>query len=103
MLVSECLKWPGFVEFDDANGRAMTYNAQTRSVPPPPGDAVAPRSSSLPRLPCASLTSLRRCCCPFLFRRISPLQPAVFPPPSASPRPLSPHPQDLPVQGLQDL
>jgi hypothetical protein len=24
------LKWPGFVEFDDVNGKVLTYSAQDR-------------------------------------------------------------------------
>jgi hypothetical protein len=27
---SESLKWPGFVEFDDVNGKVLTFSAQTR-------------------------------------------------------------------------
>jgi len=28
LFESESLKWPGFVEFDDVNGKVLTYNAQ---------------------------------------------------------------------------
>ncbi|OMP07007.1 hypothetical protein COLO4_07711 [Corchorus olitorius] len=28
LFESECLKWPGFVEFDDVNGKVLTYSAQ---------------------------------------------------------------------------
>eukprot|EP00873_Tetraselmis_striata_P021594 jgi/Tetstr1/441858/TSEL_030069.t1 len=28
---SECLRWPGFVEFDDVNGKVLTYSAQDRT------------------------------------------------------------------------
>lgn len=27
---SESLKWPGFVEFDDVNGKIVTYSAEDR-------------------------------------------------------------------------
>ena len=26
LFESECLKWPGFVEFDDVNGKVLTYS-----------------------------------------------------------------------------
>ena len=28
---SECLKWPGFVEFDDVNAKVLTYSAQDKA------------------------------------------------------------------------
>ena len=28
IFVSECLRWPGFVEFDDVNSKVLTYTAQ---------------------------------------------------------------------------
>ena len=28
LFESESLKWPGFVEFDDVNGKVLTYSAQ---------------------------------------------------------------------------
>ena len=28
LFESECLKWPGFVEFDDVNGKVLTYSAR---------------------------------------------------------------------------
>ena len=31
LFESECLKWPGFVEFDDVNGKVLTYSAQDHS------------------------------------------------------------------------
>jgi hypothetical protein len=30
LFESESLKWPGFVEFDDVNGKVLTYSAQDR-------------------------------------------------------------------------
>ena len=30
LFESESLKWPGFVEFDDVNGKVLTYSAQYR-------------------------------------------------------------------------
>ncbi|EPS71216.1 hypothetical protein M569_03543, partial [Genlisea aurea] len=32
LFESESLKWPGFVEFDDVNGKVLTYSAQDRQV-----------------------------------------------------------------------
>lgn len=32
LFESESLKWPGFVEFDDVNGKVLTYSAQDRFV-----------------------------------------------------------------------
>lgn len=32
LFESESLKWPGFVEFDDVNGKVLTYSAQDRSI-----------------------------------------------------------------------
>ena len=32
LFESESLKWPGFVEFDDVNGKVLTYSAQDRYV-----------------------------------------------------------------------
>lgn len=32
LFESESLKWPGFVEFDDVNGKVLTYSAQDRRV-----------------------------------------------------------------------
>jgi len=31
LFVSESLKWPGFVEFDDVNGKVLTYSAQDKA------------------------------------------------------------------------
>ena len=31
LFESECLKWPGFVEFDDVNGKVLTYSAQDQT------------------------------------------------------------------------
>jgi hypothetical protein len=31
LFESECLKWPGFVEFDDVNGKVLTYSAQDKT------------------------------------------------------------------------
>ena len=31
IFTSECLKWPGFVEFDDVNSKVLTYSAQDQS------------------------------------------------------------------------
>jgi hypothetical protein len=28
LFETESLKWPGFVEFDDVNGKVLTYSAQ---------------------------------------------------------------------------
>lgn len=33
LFESESLKWPGFVEFDDVNGKVLTYSAQDRYFP----------------------------------------------------------------------
>lgn len=33
LFQSESLKWPGFVEFDDVNGKVLTYSAQDRYLP----------------------------------------------------------------------
>lgn len=30
LFESESLRWPGFVEFDDVNGKVLTYSAQDR-------------------------------------------------------------------------
>lgn len=30
LFESESLNWPGFVEFDDVNGKVLTYSAQDR-------------------------------------------------------------------------
>lgn len=30
LFESESLKWPGFVEFDDVNGKIVTYSAEDR-------------------------------------------------------------------------
>jgi hypothetical protein len=30
LFETESLKWPGFVEFDDVNGKVLTYSAQDR-------------------------------------------------------------------------
>lgn len=30
LFESESLKWPGFVEFDDVNGKVLTYSAQDK-------------------------------------------------------------------------
>ena len=30
LFESESLKWPGFVEFDDVNGKVLIYSAQDR-------------------------------------------------------------------------
>lgn len=30
LFESESLKWPGFVEFDDVNGKVLTFSAQDR-------------------------------------------------------------------------
>lgn len=30
LFESESLKWPGFVEFDDVNGKVLTYSVQDR-------------------------------------------------------------------------
>lgn len=30
LFTSESLKWPGFVEFDDVNGKVLTFSAQDR-------------------------------------------------------------------------
>mgnify|MGYP007000226823 len=30
LFENEPLKWPGFVEFDDVNGKVMTYSAETK-------------------------------------------------------------------------
>ena len=30
LFEEDCLKWPGFVEFDDVNGKVLTYNAQMK-------------------------------------------------------------------------
>ncbi|KMZ66011.1 hypothetical protein ZOSMA_2G00210 [Zostera marina] len=30
LFQSESLKWPGFVEFDDMNGKVLTFSAQDR-------------------------------------------------------------------------
>lgn len=30
LFESETLKWPGFVEFDDVNGKVLTYSADDR-------------------------------------------------------------------------
>jgi len=30
LFESECLKWPGFVEFDDVNGKVLTYSAESK-------------------------------------------------------------------------
>lgn len=35
LFESESLKWPGFVEFDDVNGKVLTYSAQDRYIPIP--------------------------------------------------------------------
>lgn len=32
LFESECLKWPGFVEFDDVNGKVLTYSAYKKYV-----------------------------------------------------------------------
>lgn len=32
LFESESLKWPGFVEFDDVNGKVLTYSAQDRYI-----------------------------------------------------------------------
>ena len=32
LFESESLKWPGFVEFDDVNGKVLTYSAQDRLI-----------------------------------------------------------------------
>lgn len=32
LFESESLKWPGFVEFDDVNGKVLTFSAQDRFV-----------------------------------------------------------------------
>lgn len=32
LFETESLKWPGFVEFDDVNGKVLTYSAQDGSV-----------------------------------------------------------------------
>lgn len=34
LFQSESLKWPGFVEFDDVNGKVLTYSAQDGYFPP---------------------------------------------------------------------
>lgn len=34
LFESESLKWPGFVEFDDVNGKVLTYSAQDRYLFP---------------------------------------------------------------------
>ena len=31
LFESECLRWPGFVEFDDVNGKVLTYSAQDKA------------------------------------------------------------------------
>lgn len=31
IFTSQCLKWPGFVEFDDVNSKVLTYSAQDQS------------------------------------------------------------------------
>lgn len=31
LFLSQSLKWPGFVEFDDVNGKVLTYSAQDKS------------------------------------------------------------------------
>jgi hypothetical protein len=33
LFESESLRWPGFVEFDDVNGKVLTYSAQDRYCP----------------------------------------------------------------------
>jgi hypothetical protein len=33
LFESESLRWPGFVEFDDVNGKVLTYSAQDRCCP----------------------------------------------------------------------
>lgn len=32
LFESESLKWPGFVEFDDVNGKVLTYSAADRYI-----------------------------------------------------------------------
>jgi hypothetical protein len=32
LFETESLKWPGFVEFDDVNGKVLTYSAQDRYI-----------------------------------------------------------------------
>ena len=32
LFESKSLKWPGFVEFDDVNGKVLTYSAQDRYI-----------------------------------------------------------------------
>ncbi|XP_048421456.1 uncharacterized protein LOC103959787 isoform X3 [Pyrus x bretschneideri] len=34
LFESESLKWPGFVEFDDVNGKVLTYSAHDRFIGP---------------------------------------------------------------------
>jgi WD40 repeat protein len=31
LFEGECLKWPGFVEFDDVNGKVLTYSANDKT------------------------------------------------------------------------
>ncbi len=33
LFESESFRWPGFVEFDDVNGKVLTYSAQDRYCP----------------------------------------------------------------------
>ncbi len=44
LFQSESLKWPGFVEFDDANDKAITFKPGVKPTPPAPGSQ---RSASI--------------------------------------------------------
>ena len=66
IFTTECLKWPGFVEFDDVNGKVLTYSApdhvyKVREEPQPhaqpPHTSPPPPSPSAPP-PLHTLTTL---------------------------------------------
>ena len=42
LFTKECLKWPGFIEFDDVNCKVLTYSAVNQCAP---AEAREPRPS----------------------------------------------------------